>query len=244
MLYSPAIEAVDRLIAIPSLSSVDETAWHATAPDMLVPPEKGLPADILETGVTILRELPLEDLNDALSSPQSVDSLAHIHHIRKMLMIGRDAVMLSRRGQLPAAAKPILRLAKNLGKIADSKGQEPDFVQNSQRLTRTMGAATNKPLASLRPVKIATLAERIRQRLSTSELCNRSIITNVGVMHSLRVEFRRVVHLGVVRCMLSDNPQLREFLAEGRALNKLYGRYNDEMLGAAVTSDPANTSKN
>lgn len=220
-----------RIIDIPYAEQVNELDWHERAVSTLVP--RGLPEfpeQVQDIGVSILREFPADVMQDLLNDVDDPIILSEIRTLRKILMIGRDSVILTVTDPLPEETEPMFRLTKQLGKIRDTQGADVRHVQSARQALIEYAAAVNRPLKRVEPVTVKALRKRCNAKLFPL-LTEGQDIKDPNEVHKLRQAFRSVVHLGYISTLVAPSIEIKRCLAEGKQLNEQYGKFHDTVLG-------------
>jgi hypothetical protein len=178
----------------------------------------------------MLRGINYEDLSQLIASisgnadsPELLDVLSAIKRKRKLFSIARDGIILSSRGAPDPRYDSLFALCRSLNKIADTAGQDPTYIFDASEHAANLQATVpdSQPLKNQQELNEATLAMlQPPNHLAAG--------VNYKQYHSLRKNFRRVVHLQTLRaCAQIDDPELFAFAVAGIRLNLIYGKIKD-----------------
>lgn len=211
---------------------IKEKTWHKSAVEILAPENHIQPFELFAGGIQLLRSLPADELQDLLSGSRSECDLTRIKKIRKILMIGRDTVLLTTKGTPPKKADPVFELARALGDIGDTNGRKKRPIKKARkqldRLERGVDALEKmKPHGTVQKTQ-----KQLGKRLGNKTLLKRSAKTKEKDFHKARREFRRVVHFGHIALLTHKeiDQEHIQFLVDGHELSTRYGEFHDWLL--------------
>jgi hypothetical protein len=230
MTATETINAIEATLkpAIPSV--IDEFGWHCAAPDFIM--GSHAPFDtadqLLETGLDILNGFPIEVLMQHVSrAPSGQPALEAVRQSRKLLMIGRDVVMLTSSNKPFKVDDPVFNLCRTLGQLADTVGHDPRILQRTW--SDIDAFLYNTPLDA-EPAAMVTVRNRALTHLSTASLLLREPTADPDKFHQKRIAFRRVAHLAVATAANRESSASNEaFIGTAMELNRRYGHFHDSL---------------
>jgi hypothetical protein len=212
----------------------NELDWHLRVTDLLTKEAASRSPEWLQTSRKMLHEYPFNELETELSlSMQNKRTPKHIRRHRKLLMIGRDTLLLAGDDPLPKGCEPIFPLTRSLGMIADTEGKRRrKAAKQAQKHLRKMDIFDSNDVT---PINFDLIASRIGSKLHTDVLYYGESAQNEKEFHRFRRDFRQVSHLCIMAYLHNpNNHQLMRLTDEGFALNRTYGKAHNSLLKQAI----------
>ena len=221
------IDRVEEVLKLPRPDSVDEAAWHEAAIPTLFPDDGVDSGRIMELGVEIIGQLPLERLSASLDEVSAGNgAVEDIRQIRKLLLIGRDTLILSSYNASSSRLDPIFNLSRTLGRVTDTGGRKRSSVETAHAALNDL---EDLDWPELYDVSEGVLKHRCLKSLGTDFMLSRHGGMEESVFHNARKNFRRVVHLAIVACSENPSREIDRLAAEGREINVRYGSFHGRL---------------
>jgi hypothetical protein len=150
-----------------------------------------------------------------------------VRQSRKLLLIGRDALMLAATDTDSEQLNPIFDLSRSLGKVADTRGHKRSALVAANTAIVDMRELTWPVLDSVTP---KTLRDRCQGNLNTDFFAGRSLELDEVVFHEARKKFRQVVHMAILACSENPNQQLSYLVGIGKEINMRYGSFHNKLV--------------
>jgi len=223
---------IERLLHIPmpAANTVDELAWHESAPATVLVNAPDFSDRLIGAGVDIVNNLPFEELSDLLHG--SSLEFERIKFIRKLALIGRDSLRFAAQDYPQPAFDDLFTLVRHLGQVCDTSGE----LDPTQRSLDAISRIQPFNVSVFDPRPFEGLHDSLAARTLDPIIMQRSPSSNPEEFHKARRRFRRVMHISLAsQALYGHMPE--EFIAAGKALNEHYGKFHKKLL-ASQESDP------
>lgn len=220
------LDRTEELLKLPRELHMREAEFHEAMLDRFVPSCQDTAGTFLETGLALLNELPQQELAELLASKPNKQELRRIRDLRKLVMIGRDTLLLC--AESVEGFDSMFELTHHLGRIADTGARKRRHFGKCRRELTTLTEVLQN--ADLTAVDTQTVRARCAERMSSAEILSRRTGMDTDTFHGYRIGFRRVVHMGIISAIVDPKPEVDDLmLSTGFGLNVIYGNFVGEL---------------
>jgi hypothetical protein len=200
--------------------------WHAQAAERAQDIDSG---QVLDTALRLLDEIPYEAAIEAIKSAHEgdPDSFVRMRMSRKLLLVARDAIILST-NPIPTEDYQILRSACQwLGQLSDARGENATLATQTVEQLDLLSQTASRAGEFLHSSQ--STRTKIEKGLHTTSLLrtDTALALNPDVYHKWRKDFRRVANVYSLISGSGNDRDFKDFASQGLLLSSVYGEIND-----------------